>query len=288
MIERRDFYLPYLRLVKQLSPTKSYPDRARPAELQIGEADAPVALEALCRVTALPSFPFASEARSAFRKLAFDLDPDAFSRDSPVLFADQPHNAEVSDNIRLLSDALLSRKRVKFRYHGIYKGEESKRDVDGYGLLFQSGHWYFIGHDRLRADVRVFRVGRMDDDAPNKAAPNTADYTVPADFSLGKYVGRQPWELGDRDEQPITARVLFRFPLSLWAERNAHGVEETRHDDGSVVRLFPLHQVNPFLRWLLGLQNEVEIMEPDELRNELREMARRVVKLHAEVKHERD
>ena len=279
-IERRDFYLPYLKLVRTSETDQSYPERSRAAQLEIYEEDAPVALEALRRVYSLPSFPLLSEAKSAFRKLAFDLDPDAFDKQSPVLFADRPHSDAVAAQLRLLSRALLARKRVKFRYHGIYRGEETQRDVDGYGLLFQGGQWYLIGYDRLRADVRVFRVGRMEDVVPNKASPNTPDYEVPADFDLRKYQGRQPWELGEAEEQPITARVLFKFPLSLWAERNVHGVEESKHDNGDVVRLFTVHQTNPFLRWLLGLQDEVEILDPPELRAELRAMAARIVEAH--------
>jgi predicted DNA-binding transcriptional regulator YafY len=233
----------------------------------------------------VPSFPLHNEAKSAFRKLAFDLDPAAFDKQSPVLFADRPQSDDVAGHLRVLSKALLARKRVQFRYHGIYRGEATERDVDGYGLLFQGGQWYLIGFDRLRDDMRVFRVGRMADVAANKASPNTPDYQVPADFDLSKYAGRQPWELGEGEEQPITARVRFNFPLSLWAERNQHGVEESRNAHGDVVRLFTVHQTNPFLRWLLGLQQEVEILDPPELRAELRAMAQKILAAHREDTH---
>ena len=281
VIERRDFYLPYLKLVKgEASTSTGYPDRHRAATVEINEADAPLALEALSRVVSVPSFPFVTEARSAFRKLAFDLDPAAYETSPTVLFIGAD---DYTDKNRDIADAVLRRKRVDFRYHGIYRGEETQRSVNGYGLLFQSGQWYFIGHDALRDDVRVFRVSRMDDVVINRNAPHTPDYEVPADFSLDKYVGRQAWELGAQDEQPVTARVLFHFPLSVWAERNQHGVEETRNPDGSVVRLFSVHQVNPFLRWLLGMQRDVEMLDPAEFRDELKAMANRVVSAHEEA-----
>lgn len=282
VITRRDFYLPYLKLVQgEARPGQGYPEPHRPATLEIGEADAPLALQALSRLADVPAFPFRSEARSAFRKLAFDIDPDAFDKQPYVVFADRPQDADTAQSLKLLSDALLHRKRARFGYRGIYRGDDTQRDVQGYGLLFQSGQWYFIGHDALRNDVRVFRVSRMHDVVINSAHPHTPDYEIPETFTVNDYVGRQAWELGE-DEAPVTARVRFRFPHTLWAERNGFGVEEQRYDDGSTVRRFTVHQVNPFLRWLLGMQTDVEIVEPVELRQQLQEMARRVATSHAE------
>jgi proteasome accessory factor BC len=282
IIERRDFYLPYLKLVQQVSGRTQYTNRQRPDTVEISEADAPLALDALRRVASVPAFPLAREARSAFRKLAFDLDPHAFDSDGPVLFIDPPGSIGLTDRLRVLSDALLARKRVTFLYHGIYRGESTQREVAGYGLLFQHGHWYLIGHDAVRDDVRVFRVGRMDAVAANSRTPGTPDYAIPQDFRLGDYAGRQPWELGEKEDKPVMAHVLFHFPLSLWAARNAHGVLETQRTDGSAVRTFAVHQVNPFLRWLLSLEGEVEVLKPESMKEELRSLARMIAHAHGE------
>jgi proteasome accessory factor B len=282
LLERRDFYLPYLKLVREATGHRQYRDPFRVADVEVTEADAPLALDALRRVADVPGFPLGADARSAFRKLAFDIDPQAYSSHTPVLFMDRPGAAELTERLRTLSDALLARKRVTFRYHGIYRGEETSREVAAYGLLFQHGHWYLIGYDLTRDAVRVFRVGRMEDVVANRASPRTEDYTIPADFSLDAYVGREAWELGE-EEAPVIARVLFRFPLSLWAQRNEHGIRETTTADGAVVRRFEVHQVDPFLRWLLSLEGEVEVLEPETLREELNALARRVARAHGEA-----
>jgi proteasome accessory factor B len=257
------------------------------SEVTIVEKDAPLALDALRRVADIAGFPLAREARSAFRKLAFDLDPHVFSTRRGVLFAERPGTAELTERLRTLSGALLARKRISFRYHGIYRGEETSREVAAYGLLFQQGHWYLVGHDALRNGIRVFRVGRMADATANTLKPNTPDYEVPEDFRLQTYVGREAWELGEPEEQPLMARVRFRFPLSLWAERNRFGAAESHGADGSVIRVFTVHQVNPFLRWLLALERDVEIVEPAALRHELRALASDIAAAHAEQLHAR-
>jgi proteasome accessory factor B len=288
LIDRRDFYLPYLNLVKEATATPGFRAPSRIANVEIEEEDAPLALSALRRVAEVPGFPIGKEARSAFRKLAFDLDPHAFESRSEVLFMEPPGSAELAEQLRTLSDALLARKRVAFRYHGIYRGEETAREVAGYGLLFQHGHWYLIGRDTLRDGIRVFRVGRMEDVAANTRSPNTADYTIPDDFQLGDYVGRQAWELGEEEEEAVSARVRFHFPLSLWAERNDHGTLESRGGDGSAVRTFTVHQVNPFLRWLLTLQGEADVLEPHSLKDELHVLARSIAAAHGGSSGEED
>ncbi len=280
LVEKRDFYLPYLKLVSgSAAPPSSFRAPARVAEVEVRRADAPVALEALRRVINVPGFPLQREAKSAFRKLAFDLDADAFVKESPVLVVDPVKAGQLSQHLKTLSDALLARKRVRFKYRGIYRGQETSREVNGYALLFQSGHWYLIGYDSTRDDVRVFRVGRMHDVAANAKKPNTSDYAVPADFSVNAYVGRQAWELGE-DETPVQAIVRFRFPLSLWIARNEHGKLIEHHDDGSETREFAVRQVMPFARWLLSLQSDAEVLEPEQLRDEVNALARKVAAAH--------
>lgn len=169
---------------------------------------------------------------------------------------------------------------MAFTYHGIYRDETTERDVAPCGLVFQSGHWYLVGHDALRDDVRVFRLSRMEDLRPNTSSPGTPDFEVPDDFRLSDHVSREAWELGGPEEEPVEARVLFRFPRSLWAERNDRGELVEERPGGGAVRSFEVRQVDPFLRWILSLEGDAEILAPPELRRALRDRARQVLALY--------
>ena len=182
-LSSRDFYLPYLRIVGEESGERRGGKSA--GQVEIDREDAATAVDALRRVADLPGFGLAEEARSALRKVAFDLEVDDLEG-APVLYVDRPGTAEMRDRMALLTQAVRSRKKVRFRYHGIYRGEPTQRDVAPYGLLFQHGHWYFIGHDDLRDDVRVFRLGRMEDVEVNRKAAKTPDYEVPCGFRPDK------------------------------------------------------------------------------------------------------
>ncbi len=294
----RDFFLPYLRLVRGARGVREAPvGRAAIGSIELAPEAAAAALEALRFVEAVPGFPYTAEARSAMRKLAFDVGDGApqatgaaaglaadsqapYAAEVPLLFLDDTNREDIVERVRTLSEALLARKRVRFRYHGIVRGEATDRDVAGYGLMFQHGHWYLVGHDALREDIRVFRVERMETPFVNARSPKTPDYEIPDDFRLRDYLRREAWELGQEGEGTLRALVLFAFPTSLWAERNARGELIEARDDGSAVRAFDVAQVAPFLRWILSLEGDAVVLQPPELRQALRETAVRVAGAH--------
>jgi proteasome accessory factor B len=289
-LSSRDFYLPYLRVLGGRSsgggeaagagaggPGPRGPYGAREVELR--QEDAALAVEALERVAGLPSFPLARESRSALWKVAFDVNVEELGG-APVLYVGRPGAEALRERVSALMVAVQCRKKVRFRYHGIYRGEATEREVSPYGLLFQHGSWYLIGHDALRDDVRVFRVGRMEQPEVNRQALKTPDYRVPEAFNLERYGRLDPWELGAGEEAALGARVRFDFPASLWAERNRYGRLVQELAGGAAVRAFDVHQVDPFLRWLQTFTGEAIVLSPPELRAEQVELARRTAAAH--------
>jgi proteasome accessory factor B len=282
-LSNKDFYLPYLKLISPEteggSPPPSPPAQA--GQLHFSMPHIGLVHDALSTVSWIPSSPLKREADSALRKLTFDLsgtlrEPGV----SSVLYVERPGAEDIRARVRALSDALLARKRVRFTYHGIMSGEDTERDVAPYGLLFQAGHWYLIGHDALREAVRVFRLGRMEGPRVNTKSPKQPDYEVPDDFSLDEYRDRDAWELGSEDDKTLDARVLFEFPTSLWAERNGYGQLEKQMPDGSQVRAFEVRQVSPFLRWVMSLEGRARIVGPTALAEGLRSLAREVLAVY--------
>jgi proteasome accessory factor B len=290
----RDFYLPYLKLVSASEP------RARPAatELEITGDEAVTAVEALRRVAAIPGSPFAAEARSALRKLSFDLDVDALGGD-PITYVaqlapaytagragepiaptelqlDPPAATDPAKQLRVLNEALRRRKRVRFEYHGIRRGQRTERDVAPYGLLYQHGHWYLIGHDATRDATRVFRVARMGDAAIGPGT--TPEYDIPPDVRIADYAARDAWELGD--DEPIEAHVRIDFPLALWAERNGRGERLEELAGGAHIRRFHVRQTAPFLRWLQQFGGAAVVLAPAELRRAQLSMARETLAVY--------
>jgi len=294
-ISRSDFYLPYLKLLRGevlgAAPpaAAAEPDPLLTEHLDLfnlkpdGSIEVPRDVAAdiswgLKEVADLPAFPLASAARSAFRKFTFDLDPSDVSKEK-VIFAIPPDTARASEHLDALSDALLRRKKVAFSYHGIHRNEETEREVRPYGLLFKHSHWYLVGWDETRDAERIFRVDRMEKVQVNTAVPATPDYEMPAEPVLASYRDREAWELGEA-EDTVQALVRFRFPASLWAERNDYGEKVGEADDGGTLRRFEVRQPDAFIRWILSQEGEAVIESPPALQKALRTMAKQVANLY--------
>ncbi|MFN8232458.1 MAG: WYL domain-containing protein [Actinomycetota bacterium] len=58
------------------------------------------------------------------------------------------------------ADAAERRRRVRFGYR-TSSGQASDRDADAYAVVFRRGHWYLVGLDHTRDDVRAFRLSRL-------------------------------------------------------------------------------------------------------------------------------
>ncbi len=92
-----------------------------------------------------------------------------------------------------------------------------------------------------------------------------------------RWAGRRAWELAGEDEQaPVAARVRFRFPRSVWAERNGHGTLVAEDREGGQLREIVVHRPEPFLRWVLCLEGDAVVEDPPELREAFQAMVRAV------------
>jgi len=106
-----------------------------------------------------------------------------------------------------------------------------------------------------------------------------AEFAVPADFRIGAYLDRAPWELSD--EKPVTARVRIAFPQSRWVigERLGKVVKAVTDDAGTEFE-FQVRSVDAFVRWLLPLGPQVEVLAPAEIKQQLADARARLRALY--------
>jgi predicted DNA-binding transcriptional regulator YafY len=288
LLRSRDFYLPYLKLLREGQELPSETRRA-PMPLpraQLGLDDLLAARDALQTVSELPEFPHVQEARAAWRTLRFDAESTPGAQDAtgpgavPVILPSDP--AAVSSRTSLLSRALELRKTVKFRYTGAYRDGTEEREVHPYGLLFKLNQWYLVGHDVGRDAIRIFRLSRMDELTMNTQQRGTPDYARPADFTLDPWRKADAWSLPSDSADETEIQVQFDFPQSMLAERNGLGELVSRNADGSQIRTFRARQPDALLRWLLTLRGEARPLHPPQVVDAWRTLVRRVADLYAE------
>lgn len=275
----RRLHLPRLRVAEPGPPAAERGRHPLPGAAVVSPPEAVRALGGLRELATVPGFPLASDAQSAFRKLSFDLMPRGLPG-SPVRYAASAEADRAAKTLARLFDAVSRRKKLTFSYQSMTRSGALERRVRPYGLLFELGRWYVVGHDERREDARVFRVGRMSTVRVERRSPGAPDFELPDDFDLTDFANRMTWELGPESEEEEVV-VHFDFPCSEWAGRNDHGELVTARDDGSELRRFRVRDLDRFVRWALGLAGRARIVEPERARDRFREIAAAVAGAHA-------
>jgi proteasome accessory factor B len=265
------FYLPYLELASERSQTtRPYPGLER---VTISAQELSLLERATRRLAERTELPLAAQARSARKKLSFDLplSPDQIeSLPAATTAAAEAHRA-----LAVLQEAVAARTAVQLWYYAIGPDAGRERVIEPWGLFFSWGHWYAVGRAREHTGLRVLRMDRMRE--VRALAGDT--FAVPASFRLADYLHRAPWDLGDRPAE--TVRVRFAFPESRWVQGQGVGkvIEATTADGGAVLE-FGVRERGAFLRWLLTFQGHAAVLSPSGVAEELAQLRRAVAALY--------
>jgi proteasome accessory factor B len=84
-----------------------------------------------------------------------------------------------------LLEAATTRRPVEFSYRKPGEGSQPRR-VEPWGLISREGHWYLVGHDLDRSDVRVFRLSRIEGNVDVRGTSGA--FTVPPGTNLSALV----------------------------------------------------------------------------------------------------
>jgi proteasome accessory factor B len=266
-------YLPYFELGRAGQTAHPYSGVRR---IPLTDDELKALDRATSRLAQLSDSPLAEAARTARRKLAFDLPltEDAVER---ILADPMPDHGR--ESLSVLQEAVATHTAITCRYYTISRDADAERVLEPFGLFFQWGHWYTVARDRERSVLRVFRVDRMRQAKPLKG--DGATFLVPKDFDIRPWLGRAPWEMGEAPGS--SARVRFTFPTSRWVENQRHGRRvEPPGEDGSEIREFEVRSKEPFLRWLLSFRRDATVLEPRDLAEELEALRARVAAIYAD------
>jgi proteasome accessory factor B len=272
-----DFYLPYLAVVqsgRKVSPKRVDRDGYHSVQELAFEPDEIAAIGAAAeRVQKLGDALLAEQARSAVRKLAFDVPGIAdHDHDDVVVRAERIDPAVLP----ALEESLLSRKRLTFVYRSMSGDSTKKRTVEPLGMFFLNSHWYLAAHEPAASAIKNFRVSRMRDLAVNKARPQTADFELPAGFDLRTHAtSRLAWELGDTDSAEAVVEFTTQTgAASPWLQL---GTEVPGHRNR---RSFRVKSVDRFIRWILSFAGAAKPVSPLAVTDAFRETARETLALY--------
>jgi proteasome accessory factor B len=177
-----------------------------------------------------------------------------------------------------INDALDRRKRISFSYHTMGTDSVATRNVEPYGLFFLGSHWYLVGHDTDKNELRNFRLNRIHNATINTARSQTADYTISSDFNLREHArSKQAWELGDGNAEDALIDFDARTGAARAAAQLGVAVEGAPNR-----RKFKVRRIDTFARWLLSFAGEAVPVSPPELVREFEREATETRAIYAD------
>lgn len=202
----------------------------------------------------------ASEVVTGVRKLIYGVDGGVLTGSAGGPLAMESDTDQ--ERLMAAASAASDRHAVRFGYRTA-QGATSDRTVDAFGVVFRSGRWYLVGHDRERDAIRAFRLSRVTTDLED-VGPGVAE--PPAGFAAIEHVESAPW---DAAGLPV-AHVAFGPEASVLAEGNIPGASRERvRDDGWVVLALPAADPDTLGPLILEYGPEAEVLDPPALRDDV-------------------
>jgi predicted DNA-binding transcriptional regulator YafY len=180
----------------------------------------------------------------------------------------QPQNEAVV----LLSSAVRERQRVRVGYQS-WNGDDSERDFDPYGVVLHEGYWYTAGYCHLRDDLRTFRLDRI-----TRLELRDTSFERPVNFdALAHVLGSIATMPGDHQVKVLLKTTLEQAQRSISAEA---GILEVT-DEGILFRR-AAYDMSWLVHYLLYLDFPVVVLEPPELRELMREIGEKALRMVSE------
>lgn len=163
----------------------------------------------------------------------------------------------LAPKIEMIRSAIAQHRRLEFYYYS--PRQESKRCVEPYYLIFRWSSWYVWGWCKTREDFRLFKLNRMDKVTMRETFVPERDIPVPDLSNERIFPGG------------ISVKALFD-PDCKWRLVEEFGPDcFTVQEDGLLLFQADYTDKENLITWLLSFRDKATLLEPEEIREELRQ-----------------
>lgn len=174
-----------------------------------------------------------------------------------------------ADPVDQVAEAVATRTPLRFDYRTA-AGRSQLRRVRPHAIAHRRGAWYLVAHDLDRDALRVFRLDRMRGTVQPDGEPGS--YLHPDQLDVAGLIAGPE---GERVEVEIAAEDRARFELL----RRGAVPTDTRRAERTVLRIPQLDELRD-RAWLLGFGDDIEVLAPEALREQLIAALERLVAQH--------
>jgi Predicted transcriptional regulator len=185
-------------------------------------------------------------------------------RDSVLIDLSSWYKTSLAPKITTIQDAIENRHLLEFHYYA--PSGESKRSIEPYYVVFKWTSWYVYGWCRKRKDYRLFKLNRMDQVRETEQSFSCRNAPVP-DLTSELAFPRN-----------IILKALFE-PDMKWRLVEEFGTDCYEvQDDGRLLLVRDYSDMENLTMWMLTFGDKVEVLEPVEVREKLKNMAESMIR----------
>lgn len=181
----------------------------------------------------------------------------------------------IARNFEKIEKAINMSTAISLRYTSL-NGRSSRRNIHPYGLAFRRHGWYLIGFCEKRGEIRLFRLTRI-----SFIRLTEKTFVKPADFSISDFLD-ESWGVF---RGPLRRfKVKFSGPAAIAVSSTRHHENETIEKKGrdTVIYSVDARGEEEFLNWVLSYGKYAELIEPEDLRDEIRNRLQGILKKYSE------
>jgi predicted DNA-binding transcriptional regulator YafY len=199
----------------------------------------------------------------------------------PLLHGSRDYSS-AAGHIAELQRALLQQYRIKLTYAKKGKGEADVYEVDPYTIVFHKGGIYLLGDTHNRKAMRLFALERI-----RGVEVTRQRFEIPEDYKPETHFSSA---FGLVNDTPM--RVLVRFSPEI-----AHAVSDriwmqgqkiSTDSAGRVTVEFEAAGQMELVSWILSYGMQAEVLEPPELRKEVRKQVKQMRQIYRNREKELD
>ncbi|MEI6603351.1 MAG: WYL domain-containing protein [Clostridia bacterium] len=232
-------------------------------------------------VDAHASSDLATSAKAFLSKLISNLSSDKSTfiskfKDAIRVEHEQGQSADQLDvsMLQKLRDAIAEQQTIEICYYALINDEMTTRKVDPYFLELSEGNYKIVGHCHLRGCLRAFNVSRIKTLKLEKAS-----FKKPENFYEEYVKGRFDKLAADQKEN---------LKFKLWGNaaklvkeyesRRADKITSVEH--GKIIFERKAAITDDVIMWVLSYGDEIEVLEPQALKDKVLEKARGIVAVY--------
>jgi predicted DNA-binding transcriptional regulator YafY len=169
-----------------------------------------------------------------------------------------------TDHIQTILHSISQKKLLTLNYFAQHSQEHTKRYVEPVGIFFLSGYWHLIAWCRLRNAYRDFRIDRI------KNLVVTDEYFTSEHPTLKDYIKQTARE---RQMERVVINVHKTAHPHLEHQKYYSGFVSEKAAGDFIEMTFLTTSLEGFARWFMMFGDDAEIIEPDSLKDRIRNIA---------------